>query len=170
MSDVIINKVAESGLITLNLELFYPKEEIIEIDLKDFLFMELILKEQDFRQKLKELDKELFKNKIVAIKCTADAIIPVWAYMLITTTLLETASTVILGEKEKVIKKRLLQNIQKINVEEYRDKRVVIKGCGETPIPEEAYLEATKQLFPLVKSIMYGEPCSTVPIYKKAIK
>ena len=168
MSDVIINKVAESGLITINLETFYPKKEIVEIDFKDFLFMELILKEQDFRQKLKDLDKELYKDKIVAIVCSADAIIPVWAYMLMTTTLLETATSVLMGDKEMCEKKILLQNIQKINVEEYRDRRVVIKGCGEKHVSEEAYLEITQLLFPVAKSIMYGEPCSTVPIYKKS--
>jgi hypothetical protein len=168
MSEVFINKVAESGIITIDLESYFPKEAIEVFDIKDFLFMGLILKEKDFRQSLKELSTEKFINKIVAVNCSADAIIPMWAYMLIAAVLQPVAKNVIFGTKEEAIKKIQLQNIQTITTGEYTDKRVVIKGCGETPISEEAYLLITNILRPVVKSIMYGEPCSTVPIYKKS--
>ena len=165
--DIMINKVSESGLVTIDLEKFFPSEEIISFDIKDFLFMGLILKEKDFRQSLKELNKEKFQGKIVAVHCSADAIIPMWAYMLIATTLGAVAKQVILGSVDEAEKKILLRNIALINSADYADKRVVVKGCGERPVPEEAYLEITNQLLPVAKSIMFGEPCSTVPVYKK---
>lgn len=167
MSDLITNKVAESGIFTLNLESYFPIEEIVVFDLKEFLFMGLILKEKDFRQSLKDLNTEVFKDKIVAVTCTADAIIPMWAYMLVSSTIQPFAKSVIIGNADEASKKMLLKNIYKINPEEFKDKRVVIKGCGEKPIPEEAYLEITNLLRPVVTSIMYGEPCSTVPVYKR---
>ncbi len=167
MSEPFINKVAESGIITLNLEEYFPKEQVVIFDIKDYLFMGLILKEKDFRQALKDLNLEEYKNKIVAVVCSAEAIIPMWAYMLISSVLLQTAHTVMMGNENEVIKKTLIKNIQQIEIKEFTDKRIVIKGCGETPIPEEAYLEITNLLRPVAKSIMYGEPCSTVPVYKK---
>ena len=168
MSEVFINKVSESGIVTIDLETYFPKEQIMVFDIKQYLFMELILKEKDFRQALKELDTEPYKNKITAITCSADAIIPMWAYMLIASELQPVAKIVILGNEEEARKKILIKNIQQINTEEFIDKRIVIKGCGETAIPEEAYLEITNLLRPVAKSIMFGEPCSTVPVYKKA--
>ena len=167
MSEPFINKVAESGIITLNLEEFFPKEQVVIFDIKDYLFMGLILKEKDFRQALKDLNLEEYKNKIVAVVCSAEAIIPMWAYMLISSVLLQTAHAVMMGDENEVTKKILIKNIQQIEIKEFTDKRIVIKGCGETPIPEEAYLEITNLLRPVAKSIMYGEPCSTVPVYKK---
>lgn len=166
MSEVFINKVAESGIITINLEDYLPKEEIVVFDIKDYLFMGLILKEKEFRQSLKELDLSVYKNKIVAITCSADAIIPMWAYMLITTTLSQESQIILMGSATEVKNKLLIRAIHHLNTEEFKDKRVVIKGCGENPIPEEAYLEITNLLLPVAKSIMYGEPCSTVPVYK----
>ena len=168
MSEVFINKVSESGIVTIDLETYFPKEQIMVFDIRQYLFMELILKEKDFRQALKELDTEPYKNKITAITCSADAIIPMWAYMLIASELQPVAKIVILGSEEEARKKILIKNIQQINIEEFIDKRIVIKGCGETAIPEEAYLEITNLLRPVAKSIMFGEPCSTVPVYKKA--
>jgi hypothetical protein len=167
MSDVFINKVAESGIITIDLETFFPKEEIVVFDIKDYLFMGLILKEKDFRAALKELSLEKYEQKIVAVTCSADAIIPMWAYMLIASLLQPVCIDVILGTADEVEKKMLLQNIQQIDITAYMDNRVVVKGCGEKPIPEEAYLEITNKLRPVAKSIMFGEPCSTVPVYKK---
>ncbi len=167
MSEPIINKVTESGIITLNLESYLPGEIITVFDIKDYLFMGMILKEKDFRQSLKELDTNQYQNKIVAVTCSADAIIPLWAYMLISSILQPVANTIIFGNEEEAKKKTLIKNIQKINPSEYSDKRVVVKGCGEIFIPEEAYLEITNILRPVAKSIMFGEPCSTVPIYKK---
>lgn len=170
MSETFVNKVAESGIITIDLETFFPKEPIVSFDLKDYLFMGLILKEKEFRQALKDLDISAFENKIVAVTCTADAIIPMWAYMLVASLLQPVAKEVVLGTADVAKHKMLIAQIEKINVSEYTDKRVVIKGCGETPIPEEAYLQITQLLRPVVKSIMYGEPCSTVPVYKKDTK
>lgn len=167
MSDVIKNKVADSGIITIDLEKYFPLSEIIEFDIKDFLFMGMILKEKDFRQSLKELDLEKYREKIVAVMCSADAVIPMWSYMLIASALQPVSVSVNMGNKEQVKIKEILNNIKKINTSEYIDKRVVIKGCGENPIPEDAYLEITKLLRPIAKSIMFGEPCSTVPIFKK---
>lgn len=167
MSDLLKNKVSESGIITLDLENYFPGEEIMVFDLKDFLFMGLILKEKDFRQALKELDTEKYKDKIIAVTCSADAIIPMWAYMLVSGTIQPVAKAVIFGSEDDARKKTLLKNISDIKSEDYKDQRVVVKGCGEVPIPEEAYLEITNKLRPVVKSIMYGEPCSTVPVYKK---
>ena len=167
MNDTFINKVAESALVTLNLEDYYPKETIVIFDLKDFLFMGLILKEKDFREALKNLNLEPFTGNYVTVTCSADAVIPMWAYMLAATYLQPVAKDVFFGTEEEVKKQLLLNNISKISPEEFTDKRIVIKGCGELPVSEAAYLQATKMLRPVVKSIMYGEPCSTVPIFKK---
>lgn len=167
MSEPIINKVAESGLITVDLEKWYPKEEITTFDLKEHLFMGLILKEKDFREALKTTDWNQYQDKNVAITCTADAIIPVWAWMLVVSYLQPVAKEVLLGDEKEMLRSLYLKNLSSINIDEYNDKRVVIKGCGETPIGDYAYLEITKLLRPVAKSIMYGEPCSTVPVYKK---
>ena len=168
MSDLFKNKVAESGIITIDLEKYFPAEPIAVFDLKEYLFMGLILKEKEFREALKTVDTSAYAHKIVAITCTADAIIPMWAYMLVATLLQPVAANVIFGNEPDVKRKLLLHNISRINASEFMDKRVVIKGCGEQPIPEEAYVEITAILRPVVKSIMYGEPCSTVPVFKKA--
>ncbi|MBS1665810.1 MAG: DUF2480 family protein [Bacteroidetes bacterium] len=167
MSEEIINKVAASPLLSLDLEEYYPKEEVVLFDLKPFLFMELILKEKDFRAALQNLDWSVYQNKIVAVTCSADAIIPVWAYMLVVSYLEPFAKEVVLGDEKKAVEQILLKKIQEINIEEFTDKRIVVKGCGELPIGEFAYMEITKRLRPVAKSIMYGEPCSTVPIFKK---
>ena len=168
MSDQIINKVAESGLVTIDLEKFLPqKDSIVMFDLKDFLFMGMILKEKDFREALKQHDWEKYRDKNVAITCTADAIIPVWAYMLVTTYLQPVAKKSIVGTEKELYKDIFLKNISSINTSEFNGSRIVLKGCGETPIDDFAYAEATRVLLPVAKSIMYGEPCSTVPVYKK---
>lgn len=165
--DEIVNKVAQSGLITLDLEDYYPKEETVVFDIKDYLFMGMILKEKDFRTALQELDWEQFRNKNVAIACTADAVVPMWAYMLVMTYLQPVAHFAAFGDAAFINRTAFLQNLQKIDTSEYADKRIVIKGCGDKGAGEAAYAEITRLLLPLVKSIMYGEPCSTVPIYKK---
>jgi hypothetical protein len=167
MNDILINKVTESALVTINLEDYYPKENIAVFDLKDYLFMGLILKEKDFRETLKNLDLLPYTGKQVAVTCSADAVIPMWAYMLAASYLQPVAGEIFLGSEEDVKKQLLLNNISKILVEEFTDKRIVIKGCGELPVGEAAYLQATKILRPVAKSIMYGEPCSTVPIFKR---
>lgn len=165
----IINKVAGSSLITLNLEEFFPKK-IVEFDLKQFLFMELILKEKDYRTALKEFDFGGYENKTIALYCSTDAIIPHWAYMLAATALAPFSDQVYFGSPNEVKKEILLANLRSINASSYAEKRMVIKGCGEEDMNTAAYVEITKKLLPVAKSIMYGEPCSTVPIYKQARK
>ncbi|HXB44399.1 MAG TPA: DUF2480 family protein [Puia sp.] len=167
MSEEIINKVALSPLVTLDLEAYYPKEEIVVFDLKPFLFMELILKEKDFRTALQNRDWSVYQDKIIAVTCSADAVIPVWAYMLVAAYLEPVAADVIMGDEKKATEQILLKKIQAIKMEDFVDKRVVVKGCGEVQIGEFAYMEITKRLRPVAKTIMYGEPCSTVPVYKK---
>lgn len=167
MSEAIVNKVANSGLITVNLENYLPAGEIVIFDLKDHLFMGLILKEKDFREALKNLNLSVYQDKYVAITCSADAIIPAWAYMLVVTYLNGVARDSFVGTVQEMQKHLLLKNIDAINPNEFTDQRVVIKGCGDVNIESFAYAEITKVLLPVVKSIMYGEPCSTVPVYKK---
>lgn len=166
MSDTIVNKVAQSGLITLNLEDFLPQSEVVSFDLKGYLFMGLILKEKDFREALKNLDWTVYRAKYVAVTCTADAIIPLWAYMLVTTYLQPLAKDIYVGTPEEMQKHLFLQNIATIPAAQYAGQRIVVKGCGDIAIGAFAYAELTKQLLPHVRSIMYGEPCSTVPVYK----
>jgi Protein of unknown function (DUF2480) len=168
--DTIVNKVAESGLITLDLEAFYPREEILSFDMKDHLFMGMILKEKDFRTALQQTDWETYRDKAVAVFCSADAIIPLWAHMLVSTYLSGVARRVFAGTLEEMRKQLFIENIRNINTEEYTDKRVVIKGCGDLEIGDYAYVEITNKLVPAVKSLMYGEPCSTVPVYKQRAK
>ena len=163
----IINKVAASGLISLNLEDYLPSGEIAVFDLKEHLFMGLILKEKDFREALKNLDWSIYQDKYVAVNCSADAIIPVWAYMLVATYLQPVARDVYVGNKEELQKHLFLKNISTIDTAAFEGQKVVIKGCGDIPVGEFAYSEITKLLRPVVQSLMYGEPCSTVPIYKK---
>ena len=167
MEETIINKVAESGIISFDLEAFYPKEEIRVFDLKEYLFMGLILKEKDFRAALQTTDWEQYANKYVGITCTADAIIPMWAYMLVASNLQPVAKEVFLGDEKKIVENVLIKNLSTVDAHEFADKRIVVKGCGELQIPEAAYVAITNKLRPVAKSIMYGEPCSTVPIYKK---
>jgi hypothetical protein len=167
MSEPIINKVAESGLVTLDLEKYYPKGDTAVFDLKDYLFMGMILKEKDFREALKNADWSTYQDKNVALTCSADAIIPVWAWMLAASYLQPVAKELVLGDEKELHRQRYLKNIAAIDPQEFADKRVVVKGCGETPIEDYVYMEITKLLRPVAKSIMYGEPCSTVPVYKK---
>ncbi len=165
--ELIVNKVTESLLTTIDLEEYYPKGEVAVFDMKDHLFMGLILKEKDFREALKNLDWEKYKDKNVALTCSADAIIPVWAYMLAAINLQPIAREVVFGDEKNLINTLFIKNLSQLQSENFTDKRVVVKGCGDLQIPEAAYVEITNKLRPHVKSIMYGEPCSTVPIYKK---
>lgn len=167
MEKEFVNKVSESGIITLDLEDYYPKNETTVFDMKDHLFMGLILKEKDFREAMKTLDLTPYKDKNVALTCTADAIIPMWAYMLAASYLQPVAKEIVFGDADFLHKTLFLKNIDHINADDYKDQRVVVKGCGELPISESAYVAITNKLRPVVKSIMYGEPCSTVPVYKK---
>ncbi len=163
----LVNRVAASGLITLNLEDFFPKEELATFDLKDFLFMELILKEKDFREALKVHDWEQYKGKNLVAFCSADAIIPVWAYMLVAVYAAPYANDIFQGTADEFYKTAFQKALTAIDEKEYEGKRIVVKGCGDKPVPPSAYMELTRKLQPYAKSIMYGEPCSTVPIFKR---
>lgn len=162
----IVNKVAESGIITVDLSVYLP-HDIVSFDLKPFLYQEMILREKEYRAALQTHDWAQYAGKNVAVMCSVDAIIPVWAYMLAASYLRPVARSVYYGTEEELVKHLLGKNIEQTDAQEYKDKRVVIKGCGDTPIPDAAYLAITQHLLPVVKSLMYGEPCSTVPIYKK---
>ncbi len=167
MSDVFVNKVAASGILTLDLETYLPAGDVATFDLKDHLFMGLILKEKDFREALKSTDWSQYQNKNVAITCSADAIIPVWAYMLVAAQLEPVAKDVYAGTASEMQKHLFLKSLAGIDIAEFVDGRVVVKGCGDVAIDAFAYAEITRRLRPVAKSIMYGEPCSTVPVYKK---
>ena len=163
----IINKVANSGLLTFDLEDYYDNAKKVGIDVKEYLFQGLILKEKDFRMAVKEMDWESFKGCNVAIYCSADAIVPTWAYMLIANRLAPYAKNIFFCEEEELDARLYEKLFLHLDLSEYKDQRVVIKGCSNLPVPASAYIEATSKLTPIVKSIFYGEPCSTVPIYKK---
>jgi hypothetical protein len=167
MSDAIVNKVAESGLFTLDLEDYYPREEIVVFDLKPLLFMEIILKEKDFRASLAMVDWSIYRDKILSVTCTADAIIPSWAYMLVAVQAQPFAKQIILGDGQTALREAFLSNLRAIDIDNFKDKRVVVKGCGDLSVGSFAYLEIARRLTPVVKSIMYGEACSNVPIYKR---
>lgn len=167
MAKELVNKVALSGLINFNLEEFYPKEEFHTLDLKDFLFMELILKEKDFREAMKSYEWSSVNGKILLIVCSADAIIPSWAYMLISSYAAPVAHDIFEGSKEEYLKAHYYQVINTLDIAPFQDKRIVIKGCSNQPVPVLAYTKLTQRLHSVAKSIMFGEPCSTVPIYKK---
>ena len=163
----IINKVAQSGLTTLDPAGFYPVGDRVVYDIKDNLYMGLILREKDFREFVKAHNWAQYQDKFVAVTCTADAIVPAWAYMLLANRLAPYAREVVFGGAEVLETVLFVKSIAKLDVEQYRDQRIVIKGCGDVPVPVSAYVELTKKLTPVVKSLMFGEPCSTVPIYKK---
>lgn len=164
---MLVNKVASSKLTTLNLEDFFPSEEIVNFDLKDYLFMEMILKEKDFRIALKAHDWSQYEGKIVLVNCSADAIIPLWAYMLVATYAEPVAADVFYGSVDTYLQMAMSKSIEAIDASQYQDQMLVIKGCGSKPVPPSAYLDITKKLRPFAKSIMFGEPCSTVPVFKR---
>lgn len=166
MANDIVNRVASSQLITIDLEDFYPEGERTIIDIKQWLFHELILKETDFREFLLNHNWDQYQNKYVALTCTADAIIPSWAYMLITTYLTPIAKKIVVGNK-LVLETAIFQDIiNQISIENYINKPIIIKGCANKPIPPTAYTQLIEKLQPHVKSIMFGEACSTVPLFK----
>ena len=167
MEKEIINRVANSELITIDLADYMPEIQILELDLKQFLFEGFILKEKDFRASIKKFDFRKYKDKIVALFCSSDCIIPMWAFMLITSELTNVASEINSGNKESVFQQLFLRNIENINAEKFKNKKVIIKGCGKTPLSESLYVAITKKLKNPVSSLMFGEACSAVPVYKK---
>ncbi|OAV42870.1 DUF2480 family protein [Lewinella sp. 4G2] len=170
MAETLTNRVAASGLITLKLEEYWPTAGFATFDLKDYLFMGLILKEKDFRAAVKEHDFSQYAGKTLLVFCSADAIIPNWAYMLVAAAAAPFAADIYQGTEEAYLRQHFRGVIQQLNVADFADKRVVIKGCGDRAVPASAYLDVTKHLQPHVKSLMFGEPCSTVPVFKKPRK
>lgn len=167
MAEEIINKVAQSGLYTLDLEDYYPKEEIVVFDLKPLLFMEMILKEKDFRAALQSIDWTQYQDKVLAVTCTVDTIIPSWAYMLVAVQAEPYVKDIFLGDRQTALQELFMTKLRAIDITEFADKRVVVKGCGDLSVGGFAYLEVARRLRPVVKSILYGEACSNVPIFKK---
>ena len=167
MTNEIINKIAKSGIINLDLEDYAPKDIITELDLKDFLFEGLILKEKHFRESLKDHNWSKYRNNVLALFCSANSIIPMWAYMLVTSYLEKNNLINFYGNKEQVFNLLFLEIIGKIDIQEFKDKRVIVKGCGNLKIHEKIYVAITKKMQPAVKSLMFGEACSSVPIHKK---
>jgi hypothetical protein len=163
----IVNKVAQSGIITIDLEEWYDETPRVLVDIKPWLFQELILKEKDFREQLKNHDWKQYQNKYVALMCSADAIVPTWAYMLLTIQLQPFAKKIVYGNLETLETILFQEKTNALDVSSYKDARIVIKGCSDKPVPISAYVALTEKLKPVAKSIMFGEPCSTVPLYKK---
>ncbi|RZS99358.1 DUF2480 family protein [Aquimarina brevivitae] len=168
MADEIINRVANNqNLVTLDLEDFYPEGKRVVFDIKDWLFQELILKEKEFRAHVKNHDWSQYQDQYVVLTCSTDAIIPGWAYLLLTTTLQPYAKKVCTGSVELLNALLYEEIITKLDVAPYENKSVIIKGCAEKPVPESAFLSLIQKLQPIAKTIMYGEACSSVPLYKR---
>jgi hypothetical protein len=166
----IVNKVQKSSLVQLDLAHFKPTATIILLDLKENLWQGLALKEKDFRAFVKEHDWSQYNGQAVGVFCSADAIIPTWAYMLVISKLQEAGAQAFVGDKKTVEKELMKQNIAQIDVSKYQDAKLIIKGCADVADPAYTMSELLKKLQPVASSIMYGEPCSTVPVYKKPKK
>lgn len=168
MSDEIINRVANSKLVTIDLEDYYPKGERVLFDIKDWLLEGLVLREKDFRQHASEHNWQQYENSYVALTCSTDAIVPAWAYMLLSTYLEPYAAKIVIGNLNTLETSIYQHIIHQLDVSEFQDKPIIIKGCSNKPIPDNAYIQLTTKLKPIAKSIMYGEACSSVPLYKKS--
>ena len=163
----IVNKVANSGLVNIGVAEFRPKGKRLGIDLKEFLYEGLILKEKDFREQVENLDMEIYENAFVYLYCSTYAIVPLWAYFLLTSRLECVAKKIVFGSLDELELVLFHEEIQKFHFSDYKDKRVLIRGCSDVEIPTNAYVELVQKLKPMVKSLMFGEACSSVPIYKK---
>ena len=167
MEKEIINKVDQSGLVQIDLEDLYVKGESVEVDLKPWLFQELILKEKDFRESVKAHDWSQYKAKFVAVNCSVDAIVPTWAFMIVATNLAPYAAEIVFGDLDKLEEQLYFKQLTTLDKAAYQDQRIVVKGCADRNVPVSVYVALTSMLHPVVKSIMYGEPCSTVPVFKR---
>lgn len=165
-----VNRVAASGLITLKLEDYWPEASLADFDLKDYLFRELILKEKDFRQAIKAHDFSRYEGRVLLVYCSADAIIPSWAYMLVAAAAAPFAADVYQGRRKDYLRDHFRAAIKRLDPAEYEGQRIVVKGCGDKEVPASAYLDVTAHLRPVARSIMFGEPCSTVPVYKQPLR
>lgn len=167
MEEEIINRVSNSKLIVVDLEDYYPKGKRTVIDIKDWLYEELVLREKDFREHVKQHQWSHYQDDFVALTCTSDAIVPAWAFMLLTMNLQPYAKQVVIGSLEQLETSLYQKIIEDLNVEEFTDKPLIIKGCAHKPVPANAYIMLSQKLRPIAKSIMYGEACSSVPLYKR---
>ena len=166
MKDEIINRVANSKLITVNLEDYYPKGERVLFDIKDWLYEGFVLREKDFRNQVSEFDWSKYQDSYVALTCSSDAIIPGWAYMLLSIHLQPFSKKIIIGNLDALETAIYQDVLNELDVTEFKDKSIIIKGCSKKPVPQNAYIMLATKLKPIVKSIMYGEACSSVPLYK----
>jgi hypothetical protein len=163
----IINKVANSALVTFDLEELHQPGERVLIDIKDQLFQELILREKDFREFIKSTDWSVYKNKFVAITCSADAIVPTWAYLLLTIALEPHSKLIVFGTLLDLEERLYQDSLSTVDWQKYEGAKIVVKGCSKVEVPEAAYVEVVRRLRSHASSLMFGEPCSTVPLYKK---
>lgn len=170
MAEEIINRVANSNLVTFDLADYYPKGDRVLYDIKDNLFQGMILREKDFRAFVKAHNWSQYENKHIALTCSVDAIVPVWAYMLLVTKLEPFAEMIVFGDLSDLEDRLFNEALTKVNLDDFLGAKVVVKGCGDLPLPVQAYTEITRLLRPYAATIMYGEPCSTVPLYKKPRK
>ena len=170
MEEQIVNRVASSQLVTFDLERFHQPGERVLYDIKDLLYQGLILKEKDFRDHVRRHDWSQYKGKLVAITCSADAIVPTWAYMLLTVALQPHAKRIFFGSLDEMEVMLFQESLSMVDWNQYRDAKIVIKGCSDVHVPAAAYVEATARLSAVATSVMYGEPCSTVPVFKKSAR
>lgn len=167
MAEEILNRVALSKLIVIDLEDYYVEGERMNFDLKDWLYEGFVLREKDFRQKIKEHDWSKYQDKYVALDCSTDAIVPAWAYTLLSLQLSHYTKFVVKGNLENLESLLYTKVIDNFDVEPYQDKPIILKGCSNKPVPLNAYIQLANKLRPVAKSIMYGEACSAVPLYKQ---
>ena len=167
MEGEIINKVANSGLVTFNLEDYYKKGERKTFDISPFLFEGIIVREKEFRKSVKEFDWSVFDNNYVALHCSTDAIVPSWAFMLVSLSIVPFAKQVVHGSLEDLERELFAEELAQVSYKDYEGQRVIIKGCSQYPVPELAYTIVAQRLLPYVKSLMFGEACSTVPLFKR---
>jgi len=167
MEETIVNRVAGSGLITLNLEDHYPKTEIVELDLAPLLVEGTLLREKDLREFVRTHDFAGYRNKWVAVHCSADAVVPTWAFMLLTVALQPYATRIVFGNQNTALRAAFHESLAALDWSQYRDAKVVVKGCSDVHVPESVFVDATARLREVAASIMYGEPCSTVPLFKR---
>lgn len=167
MAEEIVNRVAQSKLVTFNLEDYYPEGRRVSFDISDWLQDGFVLREKEFRQHAKDFNWEELRGAFVALICSTDAIVPAWAYMLVSTYLEGVARKTVIGDLEMLETVLYSEIIDKLDVSELKDQPVIIKGCSRKPVPNNAYILLATKLQPVVKSLMYGEACSSVPLYKK---
>ena len=167
MEEEIINRVSNSKLVVVDLEDYYPNGKRTVLDIKDWLFEELVLREKDFREQVKQHDWSQYQDDFVALTCTSDAIVPAWAFMLLTMHLQPYAKTIVIGSLEQLETSLYQKIIEDLDVNPFTGKPLIIKGCAYKPVPANAYIMLSQKLRPIAQSIMYGEACSAVPLYKR---